>query len=324
MKYKLLSLFFAVLAFVFAGNAAFALGAQDTSLKNARKVLGNDNNGNNGNIEQPEQKNQNTSPAQNTSQQAGNNSSNKITATSVINTVLGGVAGNAGNLSFSNQDAVDALKNALNIGAETASKELNKTDAYYRNPLYYIPMPPEAAKLVSTVEKLPNGKKTVENVIIRLNRTAEACAAGIVPIFVEAISGMSVSDGISIVTGEQNAATNFLKDKTYNQLKALYKPQIAAALDQNLVGSMSANDAWDKLVSLYNKTGNSANKIGSIFGKDEVMETIDTDLAEYATNKALDAIFLKIADEEKSIRRNPMEYGSSIIQKVFGAVKNQN
>ena len=87
---------------------------------------------------------------------------------------------------------------------------------------------------------------------------------------------------------------------------------------------MSANDAWNKLVSLYNKTGNSANKIGSIFGKDEVMDTIDTDLAEYATNKALDAIFLKIADEEKAIRKNPAEYGSNIIQKVFGAVKNQN
>ncbi|MCQ2595065.1 MAG: DUF4197 domain-containing protein [Treponemataceae bacterium] len=320
MKYKLLSFLFALLAFVFAGNSVFALGAQDTSLKNARKVLGSET------VEQtqPVQQNQPAAnPTQNTSQQTANNS-NKITATSVINTVLGSVAGNAGNLSFSNQDAVDALKNALNIGAETASKELNKTDAYYRNPLYYIPMPEEAAKLVATVEKLPNGKKTVENVIIRLNRTAEACAAGIVPIFVEAISGMSVNDGISIVTGEQNAATNFLKDKTYNQLKALYKPQISAALDQNLVGNMSANDAWNKLVSLYNKTGTGANKIGSIFGKDEVMDTIDTDLAEYATDKALNAIFMKIADEEKSIRKNPMEYGSNIIQKVFGAVKNQN
>ncbi len=260
--------------------ALFATGAQDTSLKEINRQLG-------------------TESSEDTS------ASKPKASTTAKPAPAADVSQTSSRYGFSNEEAVKALKAALNEGAKVASAQLSKEDAYYKNPLYYIDMPKDAEKLVATVSKLPNGKKNIENVILRLNRTAEACATEIIPVFAEAITGMTVGDGVAIVTGKDNAATEYLKKKTYEQLVSLYKPKIAAALDQKLVGSMSANEAWEKLTATYNKAGGTANKVSSIFGKEAVKE-VDVDLAQYATEKALDAVFLKIADEEAEIRDKPL------------------
>ncbi|NLK46701.1 MAG: DUF4197 domain-containing protein [Treponema sp.] len=292
MKY--FRFFSAMLIFSIMCVSLFATGAQDTSLKEIKRKLETESSS--------ESSDAKTEPAKNT----------VPTSTNVLQTST--------RYGFSNDDAVQALKAALSEGAKIASVQLSKEDAYYKNPLYYIDLPEETEKLIATVSKLPNGKKNIENVILRLNRTAEAAAAEIIPIFAEAITGMTVGDGVAIVTGKDNAATEYLKRKTYDQLVSLYKPKIAASLDQKLVGNMSANEAWEKLITTYNKAGSSANKVTSIFGKEAIKE-IDIDLAEYATKKALDAVFLKIADEEAEIRDNPLEYSSEIIRKVFGSRK---
>jgi len=290
---KHLRFFTVMLFFSFTGLSLFATGAQDTSLKEINRKLG-------------------TETSEDTS--ASRSKTSKNNKTSADDSQFSNRYG------FSNEDAIQALKAALNEGAKVASSQLSKEDAYYKNPLYYIDLPEETDKLVATVSKLPNGKKNIENVILRLNRTAEACAAEIIPVFVEAITGMTVGDGVSIITGKDDAATEYLKKKTYEQLVSLYKPKISAALDQKLVGNMSANEAWEKLTATYNKAGGTANKVTSIFGKEAIKE-VDVDLAEYATQKALDAVFLKIADEEAEIRDKPLEYSSDIIRKVFGSRK---
>ena len=292
---KHLRLFTALLFFSIMSVALFATGAQDTSLKEINRQLG-------------------TESSEDTS------ASKPKASTTAKPAPAADVSQTSSRYGFSNEEAVKALKAALNEGAKVASAQLSKEDAYYKNPLYYIDMPKDAEKLVATVSKLPNGKKNVENVVLRLNRTAEACAAEIIPVFAEAITGMTVGDGVAIVTGKDNAATEYLKKKTYDQLVSLYKPKIAAAIDQKLVGSMSANEAWEKLTATYNKAGGTANKVSSIFGK-EAIKDVDIDLAEYAPEKALDAVFLKIADEEAEIRDNPLEYSSDMIRKVFGSRK---
>ncbi len=294
---KHFKIFTAMLFFCAGCGFLFATGAQDTSLKEIKRKLGTESS---------------STEASKSSKSTASSSNTAASTASNDATVL--------RYGFSNDDAVQALKAALNEGAKTASSLLSKEDAYYKNPLYYIDLPEETEKLVATVSKLPNGKKNIENVILRLNRTAESCAAEIVPVFVEAITGMTVGDGVAIVTGKDNAATEYLKKKTYDQLVSLYKPKVSAALDQKLVGNMSATEAWDKLISTYNKAGGTANKVTSVFGKEAIKE-IDIDLAEYATTKALDAVFLKIADEEAEIRDNPLEYSSEIIRKVFGSRK---
>ena len=238
-----------------------------------------------------------------------------------------GLAG-SGDALFTNAEAVEAMKSALNIGAENSSKELSKENAYYDNPLLKISLPPEADVILDVLDKIPNGEQLVNNVIKGLNRSAEEAAKEVVPIFSKAITGMSVQDGIGIVTGERDAATVYLKDKTYSQLMELYEPEMDEVLNMSLIPgvNISTNTAWKNLVDAYNDNVASLddNLIGGIIGglAGVTLEPVEVDLSQYVTGKALDGVFLTVAEEEGKIRDNPWDYASNIIEKVFGAVKN--
>jgi hypothetical protein len=133
---------------------------------------------------------------------------------------------------------------------------------------------------------------------------------------------MTVSDGIKIVRGNDTAATDYLKDKTYDSLVGLFKPEIAQALDEPLVANISANSAWQTLTTAYNKAGIIPNKAAQLANKSPPMPVVDVELSQYASEKAISAVFLKVSDEEKKIRANPFDYASEFIKKVFGALKN--
>jgi hypothetical protein len=222
---------------------------------------------------------------------------------------------------ITNDEAVQALRDALKAGIEAASKALSKTDGYFADAALKILLPPDAKNLVDNVSKIPQGKKLVDDVVLRLNRSAEEAAGGVVSIFVNAISGMSVSDGIAIVRGSDSAATDYLRKRTYDSLFNLFKPKVDEALGKPLVGGTSAKRAWEILVNAYNAAGKLPNEGAKALGKSAPMPPIDVDLARYATGKALDGLFSKIAEEEKKIRQNPLGYASKMIQKVFGARK---
>ena len=236
--------------------------------------------------------------------------------------LLGSSGGGSPSPSFTESEAVEAMKSALNVGAEASSKHLSQVDAYYKTSLK-IPLPPEVDNAIKTLESIPAAGSLlgnlsddlVEKVILSVNRSAEEAAKEVVPIFSEAITGMTVQDGIGIVKGERDAATVYLKDKTYNQLMKLYQPKMKAVLEQDLIGSMSANEAWETLTGTYNNIVT----VAVVAGKELV--PINTNLSEYVTGKALDGVFIKVAEEEGKIRDNPLDYAENIIKKVFGAVK---
>ena len=245
-----------------------------------------------------------------------------------------GLAG-SGDALFTNVEAVEAMKKALNIGAENSSTALQKEGAYYNNSALKIPLPDEVDNSIKTLKNIPAvgyllgdlSGKLVEDVVLSINRSAEAAAKEIVPIFSDAITEMTVQDGITIVTGERNAATVYLKDKTYNQLMGLYQPKMDDVLDDDLIGGISANTAWETLISKYNSVvdrinNNSALSFAVKTSGYTVPNQINTNLSEYVTGKALDGVFLTVEGEEGKIRDNPWGYASSIIEKVFGAVKN--
>lgn len=240
-----------------------------------------------------------------------------------------GLSSNGSTL-FTNTEAVEAMKSALNIGAKSSSDQLSQKDAYYGNPLLKIPLPDEVKNAIATLEKIPAlgnmlgdlSGKLVEDVILSVNRSAEQAAKEVVPIFSKAITDMTVQDGIKIVTGEDNAATEYLKENTYSELMNLYQPKMNAVLSKDLVGGISANTAWENLTNEFNKVVDSEPaKFAKSLGYD-IPERINTNLSEYVTRKALDGVFVKVAEEEGKIRENPFDYASNIVQKVFGAVKN--
>ena len=247
-----------------------------------------------------------------------------------------GLSSNGSTL-FTNTEAVEAMKSALNIGAESSSDQLSKEDAYYKTALKIF-LPDEVYSALAAVDKLKDLKvldfdigsavsnlsgKLVENVVLSVNRSAEHAAQDVVPIFSKAITGMTVQDGIKIVTGEDDAATEYLKENTYSELMKLYQPMMDEVLKKDLIGEISANDAWNNLRNQFNTiVTNNGVKIAAALANKTLPPPINTDLSEYVTGKALDGVFVKVAEEEGKIRENPFDYASNIVQKVFGAVKN--
>lgn len=225
---------------------------------------------------------------------------------------------------LSNTEIISGLKKALQVGTDTAVAVTSVKNGYFGDKLIKITLPPEANVIVENISKVPMGKQLVDDVILRLNRSAEDAAAEAKPIFVNAITSLSISDGMSILKGKNPAgstttaafdsiaATNYLRSTTYNQLRSAFKPKINKSLNKKLVGNISTKESWSKLTNAYNK-------VAPFIGK----EKVNTDLSAYVTEKALDGLFLKVGMEEKKIRQDPYKWSVDILRKVFGAVMNK-
>ncbi len=214
---------------------------------------------------------------------------------------------------LSEGDVVAGLKQALKVGTDTAVKNLAKLDGYYGDALMKISLPPEANTIISNINKLPGGKKMVADLELRINRSAEDAAKEAAPIFSNAITSMSIQDAWGILRGSDSSATNYLRKSTYNSLVALYKPKIKASIDKPLIAGISTTQSWNTLTTNWNTLAKSP--IGAMSN----LEPVNTELDDYLTCKALDGLFLKVAEEEKSIRKDPMARVTDLLRRVFGS-----
>ncbi len=229
----------------------------------------------------------------------------------------------------SESEVVSGLKKALDIGIDYAVTQLHKKDGYYNNPLVKILLPQEVQNAINYAENNQivkrlgldkTLKKEIDKVVLSINRSAEAAAIEAKPIFVDAVKNLTIVDGYNILKGtdprhkiqgfDSLAATHYLELKTRNQLFNLYLPKMNAALNKDLGLGFSANQAWNTLTNYYNTY------VAPVLHKPKINYT----LAQYATNKALDGLFVMIGQEEKKIRQNPYQWSSDLIQRVFGYV----
>jgi hypothetical protein len=205
---------------------------------------------------------------------------------------------------LSNEDVIAGLKQALEIGAEQAASLSSKADGFYKNDLIKIPFPEDAIKVKETAEQYGLGGQ-VEKFEMTLNRAAEEAAKQAAPIFVNAIKGMSVADGFAILKGGNEAATTYLKENTTAQLRAQFGPKVATAIE-----TVELTKFWAPLISKYNT-------VTLFSGGDQ----INPDLQDYITQKAIDGLFVHVAQEELKIRENPQARVTDLLQKVFGSVE---
>jgi len=205
---------------------------------------------------------------------------------------------------ISNEDVIAGLKQALEIGAEQAASLSSKADGFYKNDLIKIPFPEDAIKVKETAEQYGLGGQ-VEKFEMTLNRAAEEAAKQAAPIFVNAIKGMTVADGFAILKGGDEAATNYLKEKTTAQLRIQFGPKVATAIE-----TVELTKFWEPLISKYNT-------VTMFTGGDQ----INPDLQDYITQKAIDGLFVHVAQEELKIRENPQARVTDLLQKVFGSVQ---
>ena len=202
---------------------------------------------------------------------------------------------------LSNADVVAGLKEALEKGAEHSVSVASVTDGFWQNARLRIPFPPEAEKMKKTLNDLGMSSQ-VEKFELTMNRAAESATKEAVPVFVNAIKGMSVSDGFAILRGGDHAATEFLKDKTTPELIAKFRPIVEKATQE-----VALTSYWSPLAGAYNKT--------TLFTGGQA---INPDLDAYVTQKAIDGLFLLVADEELKIRQDPLARTSDLLQRVFG------
>ncbi len=195
-------------------------------------------------------------------------------------------------------EMVAGLKEALKVGTDTSVKVTSRLDGYYKDKVIKILLPAEAQKVESTLRSMGMGS-IVDELILKLNRAAEDAATEAKPIFVDAISAMTISDGKAVLFGDSTAATQYLNTKTYTQLEQLFQPKIKASLQK-----VGATTAWSEVFNTYNQI--------------PLVTKVNPNLDEYATEKALDGLFYKVSEEEKDIRGNINARVNETLRKVFG------
>ncbi len=200
--------------------------------------------------------------------------------------------------SLTESDISAGLKEALNIGAKNASDQLTALDGFNKNLAIRIPFPPDASVVANKLKEFGYGKE-VDDFELKLNRAAEQASKDAAPIFISAISQMTITDAANILKGPDNAATNYLQSKTTETLFTTFSPTI-----KNALGNSLATSKWTEITTLYNKL--------------PFVTHVDTDLVKYTTNKALSGLFFVLAQEEKKIRDDPASRTTDLLKKVFG------
>jgi len=201
---------------------------------------------------------------------------------------------------ISNRDAVAGLKDALSKGAQAAVAKLGKEDGFFGDPRIRIPLPPSMKSAESVMHSIGLGKQA-DDLVLRMNRAAEAAVPQAKSLLVDAAKRMTVQDAKGILTGGDDAATQFFKHTATEPLARKFKPVVRKAM------------AKVKLAEKYDEIAAAGAKFG-------LVKKEDANLDDYVTRKALDGLFVGIADEEKKIRQNPAAAASSIVRKVFGAI----
>ncbi|OWY25843.1 DUF4197 domain-containing protein [Sphingobacteriales bacterium UPWRP_1] len=211
--------------------------------------------------------------------------------------ILKDVENSMNNKPVTESEIIQGLKQALEIGIGNGSDVVSKLDGYFKNPKIKLPFPPEAQKVEKTLREIGLGSE-VDKVVLSLNRAAEDAAKGAKPIFVSAIKQMTIKDAMNILKGTDNAATEYLRKTTSNDLRTAFKPVIDKSLNK-----VAATKYWDDVIKRYNQI--------------PLVQKVNPDLNAFVTEKALDGLFYMVAQEEAKIRKDPLARITDLLKRVF-------
>ena len=202
---------------------------------------------------------------------------------------------------ISNKDASTGLKTALEKGALAAVALLGKPDGFFGNDKVRIPLPGFLQDAAGILKTLGQGQR-IDELMLSINRAAEAAVPMGKDLLVSSVRNMSVADAKNILTGGETSVTSFFAEKTRTPLSGTFLPIVTRATEK--VG----------LANKYNELAGKASGFG-------LVKKEDANIQQYVTGKSLDGLYLIIGDEERKIRQDPIGSGSAILQKVFGALK---
>ena len=198
---------------------------------------------------------------------------------------------------LSESEIVDGLKQALEIGTKKAVNLVSKKNGFMKNPKIKIPLPENVKKAESVLRNIGFGSN-VDEFELSMNRAAERAAPKAKSIFWDSIKKMSFSDARKLLDGPDDAATQYFKDNTSTQLHQAFKPIVNQAMSE--VGVTQTYQSVDRAIQAL-----------------PYIQALSLDLDKYVTDKALDGLFLMLAEEEKKIRQDPAARVTELLKKVF-------
>lgn len=194
-------------------------------------------------------------------------------------------------------DIASGLRQALDLGIEKQVTKLTKQDGFFKNDLVKILLPQELQKVDKTLRDIGLSSLADEGLKV-LNRAAEEAVKEATPIFVDAVKGITFADARNILLGNDNAATQYLENKTTSALYSKFNPVIKSSLDK-----VGATQVWTNIIQKYNNL--------------PLTNDVNPNLPDYVTNEALEGVFTMIAVEEKEIRNNIASRSTDLLRKVF-------
>jgi hypothetical protein len=222
-------------------------------------------------------------------------------ATLMLCAGLSTLAPAAGVESLSNTDVSAGLKKALDQSINTAVGKLGVPGGFLDNPQVKIPLPPKLQKAEGAMRMLGMGKQA-DDLVTAMNRAAEDAVPESKVLLKQALHQMTLEDAKRILTGGDDAATQYFKTATYAPLEAKFKPIIDSATRKV------------KLAENYDAVAGKAVELGVLKPEDATIES-------YVTQKTLDGLFTMMAEEERAIRKDPLGQASDLLKKVFGALR---
>lgn len=202
-----------------------------------------------------------------------------------------------GGAPLTNAEVIAGLKQALEIGTDNAAGLASRVNGYYGNSRIRIPFPEEAEIVKTTMEKI-GFKSQIDKFVKTMNRAAEEAAKKAAPIFIDAVKQMTIKDGFQILNGPDNAATQYLDRKTHSKLFVAFRPVVKDAIEK-----VGVTSVWKPIITEYNQL--------------PFVEKKNPDLENYITDKAIDGLFVLIADQEKQIREDPAARVTELLRRVF-------
>jgi hypothetical protein len=198
---------------------------------------------------------------------------------------------------LSTSEIVDGLKQALEVGTQKAVQAVSRVDGYYKNPDIKIFLP-ESIQRIEGLIRSAGFSDTIDQFELSMNRAAENAAPRAKDLFWDAIRQMTFTDARGILTGRNNEATRYFEDKTGQQLQNLFKPLV-----KNSMSTVGVTRSYQELAA----------KMKTI----PFAGTMNFDLDQYVTEKAIDGLFIMLAKEEAAIRSEPSARVTDVLEKVF-------
>jgi hypothetical protein len=221
----------------------------------------------------------------------------------ILRGVIGSPGGAGGTAGLTAAEAAAGIREALSQGTSAAVAQVGRSGGYFSDPVIRIPLPPRLASLQSTLSRY-GLSGLLDDLERQINRGAEAAAPEARGIFLDAIRSMTISDALTIVRGSETAATDYFERRTTPALTRLFTPAMERALQHT-----GAIQTFDRLRA----------QLQAVPLAPELGADAKRDLIQHGVGRGLDGLFHYVAEEERSIRRNPAKRTTAILKKVFGA-----